>query len=78
MDEQPLIQKLIPEELVEKLSVESFYIEAKSKRPILRVSEPLDEATEQNLIGLLGEVLLSIEMYTTKLTKECTTFNETF
>jgi type II secretory ATPase GspE/PulE/Tfp pilus assembly ATPase PilB-like protein len=57
MDEQPLIQKLIPEELVKKLSVESFYIEARSKRPILRVSEPLDDATEKNLIGLLGEDL---------------------
>jgi type IV pilus assembly protein PilB len=57
MDEQPLIKKLIPEELVKKISVESFYIEGKSKRPILRVSESLDEATEQSLIGLLGEDL---------------------
>ncbi len=55
--EQPLIKKLIPEELAQKISVESFYFESKSRRPILRVSEPLDEYTEKTLIGLLGEDL---------------------
>jgi type II secretory ATPase GspE/PulE/Tfp pilus assembly ATPase PilB-like protein len=57
MDDQPLIKKLIPEELVKKIAVESFYFEGKNKRPVLRVSEPLDDYTTQTLIGLLGEDL---------------------
>ena len=57
MDDHSLIKKLIPEDLISKINLESFYFEGKTRRPILKVAKPLDQDTEKKLIGLLGQDL---------------------